>query len=87
MSDVWLHNSSFLILVIAQKVLEFVQKSTANFYSSHNHQHALEVYTHAIDIIEDEMKDFDVNLITFASLLHDVCDHKYPESIPYTELQ
>ena len=86
MSDVWLHNSSFLILVIAQQVLEFVQKSTANFDSSHNHQHALEVYTHAIDIIEDEMKDYDVNLITFASLLHDVCDHKYPESIPYDEL-
>ncbi len=40
-----------IILLIAQQVLEFVKKSTAHFDSSHNDEHALAVYTHAIDII------------------------------------
>ena len=25
--------------------------------------------------------------MTYASLLHDVCDHKYPDSIPYADLE
>lgn len=30
--------------------------------------------------------DYDFHLLCAAALLHDVCDHKYPESIPRAEL-
>jgi hypothetical protein len=39
-----------------------------------------------MDIISQENPNFDEKLMTYASLLHDVCDHKYPDSIPFTEL-
>ena len=71
-----------------QDVMTFVKISTAHFDSSHNHEHAWKVYESAIKIMEAEAKGqaFDYELIATAAMLHDVCDHKYPESIPRESL-
>ena len=36
--------------------------------------------------MESITKDYDFDMLAAAALLHDVCDHKYPESIPRSEL-
>ena len=60
-------------------VLSFVKDSTSHFDESHNWQHALRVAENAIKILN--RRD-----VFYLALLHDVCDHKYPESIPRIEL-
>eukprot|EP00347_Sterkiella_histriomuscorum_P002051 403369663 len=64
-------------------LIDFVKESTKHFDSSHNHEHAEKVYSNTMTIINSmyQNKDYDEELITFAALLHDVRDHKYPESI------
>ena len=64
-----------------QQVLDFVKESTKHFDSSHNHEHAWKVYKSALVIMESIDKDFDFELLMNSALLHDVCDHKYPNSI------
>ena len=66
--------------------MEFVKESTKHFDSSHNDEHAWLVYSSAIKIMESIKSEYDYELLSAAALLHDVCDHKYPESIPRAEL-
>lgn len=64
-----------------------MKKSTNHFDASHNHEHALLVYQNAKEIFEHELGDaYDKEVIIYSALLHDVCDHKYPESIPFSEV-
>ena len=65
---------------------EFVKESTKHFDSSHNHEHADKVYQTSMEIIETLDESYDDEIITYASKLHDVIDHKYPESIKREEL-
>lgn len=60
-------------------VLNFVKESTKNFDESHDWKHALNVAKLSIKFLNK--KD-----VLYLALLHDVCDHKYPESIPRQEL-
>ena len=69
-----------------QEIMAFVKESTKHFDSSHNDEHAWLVYSSAIKIMESIQEDYDYQLLSTAALLHDVCDHKYPESIPRAEL-
>ena len=69
-----------------QIVYDFVKESTKHFDSSHNHEHAWIVYQNALKIIKTVIEDYDHDLIMHAALLHDVCDHKYPQSIPRSAL-
>jgi HD superfamily phosphodiesterase len=62
-----------------KKVLDFVKEKTQIFDESHDWHHAVEVAENAIKILN--RKD-----VLYLALLHDVCDHKYPESIPRSEL-
>ena len=66
--------------------MAFVKESTKHFDSSHNDEHAWLVYCSAIKIMESITQDYDFALLSIAALLHDVCDHKYPESIPRADL-
>lgn len=68
------------------QVLDFVKESTKHFDSSHNHEHASKVYASALAIMASLDPDFDFDLLMTAALLHDVCDHKYPQSIPRSQL-
>ena len=60
--------------VEGQKVLNFVKENTKIFDESHDWRHAVKVAENAIKILN--RKD-----VLYLALLHDVCDHKYPESI------
>lgn len=55
--------------------------STAHFDSSHNHEHAWAVYQSSLAIMHSLNPAFDFDLLCASALLHDVCDHKYPQSI------
>ena len=66
--------------------MAFVKESTKHFDSSHNDEHAWIVYQSAVVIMESITQDYDFPLLITSALLHDVCDHKYPESIPRSEL-
>ena len=71
-------------------IKDFVKESTKHFDSSHNHEHAEKVYENTMVIMNSLYPDastFDEELITYASLLHDVRDHKYPESISEEEMR
>lgn len=67
------------------KCIEFVRISTLVFDKSHNVEHAICVLRNASKINNSQMND-PLELI-FVCLLHDVCDHKYPESISKDELR
>jgi HD superfamily phosphodiesterase len=60
-------------------VLEFVKENTKQFDASHDYDHALKVARNAIKICQQTD-------VIYLALLHDVCDHKYPESIPRKKL-
>jgi uncharacterized protein len=68
------------------QVFSFVKESTKHFDSSHNHEHAWIVYQNALTIMASLEPAFDKDFLLHAALLHDVCDHKYPQSIPRAEL-
>tara|TARA_R110002110_G_scaffold361471_2_gene571141 strand:- start:383 stop:967 length:585 start_codon:yes stop_codon:yes gene_type:complete len=65
--------------VEGQKVLDFVKENTKMFDESHDWRHAVKVAENAVKILN--RKD-----VLYLALLHDVCDHKYPESIPRLKL-
>jgi uncharacterized protein len=78
------------------KILEdFVKESTKTFDDSHNHEHMLKVLTNSFEIIVNDpsiiskVKKFpDIpRLTTIVAWLHDVRDHKYPDSIGQEELE
>ena len=60
-------------------VLNFLKESTKNFDESHDWKHSADVANLATKILK--RKD-----VLYLALLHDVCDHKYPESIARSEL-
>lgn len=65
----------------------FVKESTKDFDESHNHEHAEIVYLHTMDIAKSLGKPYAEDILTYASKLHDVRDHKYPNSISQEKLQ
>jgi uncharacterized protein len=79
--------SSMISLIEVNLLNEFVKSSTAHFDDSHNWIHAENVYLSTIKIINSLDIDYDEDIITYAAKLHDVCDHKYQNSIPRTELE
>jgi uncharacterized protein len=75
-----------MIDLVDEQLLNFVVENTKHFDGSHNHVHALKV-THNAHVIMKSIKDtYDERLLTCVAMLHDVCDHKYPESIPKEKL-
>jgi uncharacterized protein len=60
-------------------VLAFVQQNTQLFDESHNYKHALKVAYNATKIRNNKH-------VLYLALLHDVCDHKYPNAISRTTL-
>jgi HD superfamily phosphodiesterase len=83
-----------------EHVKKFVNESTKHFDASHNGEHAEAVWNNVLAIlkIHDEMNltpgsysehkfpDYDLLQLMLVAWLHDVCDHKYPESISQTAL-
>lgn len=61
------------------RVFEFVKESTQIFDDSHNWKHALQVARNST-LIRNTQRTLHL------ALLHDVCDHKYPNAIPRSEL-
>ena len=74
---------------VEQNLLNFVKESTKNFDDSHNHVHAMRVTENAHKIMESirGTTGYNKKFLTYASMLHDVRDHKYPESISREELE
>src|SRR5579885_994358 len=70
-----------------QRLDNFVKESTKIFDDSHNHEHADIVYQNMLDIVKSSRKPYPEDLLTYAAKLHDVRDHKYPNSIPQEELE
>jgi uncharacterized protein len=62
---------------ITSSLLEFVTKHTQQFDDSHNVQHALDVYKNAVMIATNDYPAYDTDILQYACMLHDVCDHKY----------
>jgi uncharacterized protein len=60
-------------------VLEFVKENTKIFDESHNWQHAIKVAYNSTKILNNKF-------VLYLALLHDVCDHKYKNSIGRDEL-
>ena len=56
------------------KVLEFVKSNTKIFDESHD-------WTHAVAVAYNSTKILNNKHVLYLSLVHDVCDHKYPNSI------
>jgi uncharacterized protein len=67
-------------------LIDFVKENTKSFDESHDVNHALAVYKNALHIARVEYPQFDNEILEFSSLLHDVCDHKYKDSIPKEQL-
>jgi uncharacterized protein len=62
-----------------ERVLAFVRESTQIFDETHDWRHAVRVARHATQIRNSKQ-------VLYLALLHDVCDHKYPKSIPRASL-
>lgn len=69
-----------------ETVIEFVKEHTKEFDQSHDYKHALIVYDNAMKIMDSFKFEYDQDILMFASLLHDVCDHKYPNIITLDKL-
>jgi len=70
-------------------VINFVKEATKHFDESHDVIHAICVYNNTMNIMNSMKNDFnfDYDIVMMASLLHDVCYHKYPNSITRNELE
>jgi uncharacterized protein len=60
-----------------EQPMQFVREKTANVDASHDTNHA---------IAKEELPDYDDDILQYACLLHDVCDHKYANALPSNEL-
>lgn len=67
-------------------LLNFVIESTKHFDDSHNHVHAMKVTHNAHIIMNTLQESYNHKLLTYIAMLHDVCDHKYPDSISKEQL-
>jgi HD-GYP domain-containing protein (c-di-GMP phosphodiesterase class II) len=63
------------------RTIDFVYLSTQNFDRSHDYVHAVRVMLWSVLIADEELRNYDFELLTASALLHDVRDHKYPDSI------
>lgn len=73
------HDGVLLIDGDDHKVLSFVQENTKIFDESHDWHHAIKVAYNSTKILNNKH-------VLYLALLHDVCDHKYPNSIPRSDL-
>ena len=60
---------------------DFGSRNMAHFDESHNWQHVLNVYDNMLKIVHGDSIEYDQDLLTYMVKLHDVRDHKYPNSI------
>lgn len=67
-------------------LLLFVTESTKIFDDSHNVIHAQAVTKTTHEIMQSFDTPYDEHFVTMIAMLHDVCDHKYPESIKRSDL-
>jgi len=70
---------------IEKTLFDFVALHTRNYDSSHDIHHAIAVYKNALDIIRYDFPFADKKILMYSCLLHDVCDHKYENSITKEE--
>jgi uncharacterized protein len=70
---------------VYQSLVNFVTFHTSQFDESHDINHALAVYKNALDIADHDYPDVDKDILMYACLLHDVCDHKYSHSLSKEE--
>ncbi len=78
-------NQSAITIDQFNTLIDFLKASTINFDESHDWMHGLAVYQKTIEIAESEQQFYEYDILTYASLLHDVRDHKYKNTI--SELQ
>ena len=64
----------------------FVMRATSSFDASHDINHARNVYALTMRIARSMDLEGCKDVLTFASKLHDVCDHKYSGGITRDEL-
>ena len=69
-----------------EELLQFVRDHTKHFDASHDINHAIAVYQNAVLIAKEELPDYDDDILQYACLLCDVCDHKYANALPKFEL-
>ena len=65
-------------------IVQFTKSLTIDYDESHDYLHHLAVHKNALMILMNSANSFTTNLIeliTYASLLHDTIDHKYPLNI------
>jgi uncharacterized protein len=67
-------------------LITFVTESTKIFDDSHNMIHAQAVTKTTHEIMQSFNAPYDEHFVTMIAMLHDVCDHKYPESIKRSDL-
>ncbi len=70
---------------IEKTLFDFVALHTRNYDSSHDIHHAITVYNNALDIAQHDFPLADSKILMYTCLLHDVCDHKYENSITKEE--
>jgi uncharacterized protein len=73
--------------MISEVLSNFVQQSVAHFDESHDFNHAKTVTTSAHKIMHSLQPEYDTELLSYMAMLHDVRDHKYPNSITEDELK
>ena len=71
---------------IENYLLNFVIENTKKFDASHNYLHALKVTELSHKIMKSMQNNYNKKMLTTIAMLHDVCDHKYPNSIIKDEL-
>jgi uncharacterized protein len=73
--------------VIDEILASFVKESVKSFDESHDYQHALQV-THTAHLIMQNLKgdSYEKQMLSYMAMLHDVRDHKYPNSISEEQL-
>lgn len=73
--------------MISEVLVAFVRQSVAHFDESHDLNHALTVTNSSHKIMATLQEEYDHELLSYMAMLHDVRDHKYPESISEEELK
>lgn len=63
---------------------KFLKENTKQYDTSHDYNHSHKVYENAMYIGKELKMDLDFDIIAYASLLHDVCDHKYQDKASVT---
>lgn len=70
-----------------ENLLLFVKESTKHFDESHDWTHAAIVTKSTHIVMKSLGNEYEEKLVTYAAMLHDVCDHKYPDSISREKLE